>query len=945
MFKKAMILLLAVVIISQTIFPVGVASGFDEANEVDNASFTVSLANAWLHFLNDDGVEISDREKTFIPGETVRIQTNMIYFTHRIWELVPAIAFDTDDGGRSISFVMPESDVEIRNVSATHVYVENGSIEGESDILLPPGKLLPVGTEVTIVADDPQAGYRFSHWEVEWVSNVPGWGRPDRLPEFANPHASTTTFIVTSDTGSLMLPLSLRVRAVFEPTVTDILTYTVTVTDGEILVDNLPYGTIKDVSPGNIVTIRSTLSVRGQTGIRWEATPEVDFEIDNNSNTTFIMPESNIELRAVAIERMSVRINGGTFAEHPNSSRELFEMGIDVGIIANEPQAGYRFSHWELLSSTHVINLEFANYASPETTFAVPRLNSIVAQMTITAIFVPIEDQERFTVTVSNGFIIDGDRFPVSSKDFAPGDTVTVSRVPHIDNILVRWEFTPEIEYVNTEFGTITFTMPASDVEVNAVLVAFTNISVEGGMVNGVISDRFQAGTEVNLVANEPQQGYRFSHWEAEWRGLWIPRPNDLPEISNEPTTTFIVPVQLGSFMIPNPLFIRAVFIPISDDNTTTYSVTVTNAEILVDNSTYGTTKDVLPGDIVTIRSTLSIRGQTGIRWEATPEIDFEIDNNSNTIFIMPESNVELRAVAVERISVRISGGMFEDQPESPRELLEMGAEIGIIANEPQAGYRFSHWELLSSTHAINLEFANYASPETTFTVPRLNSVVAQMTITAVFIPVETQERFTVTVNVGYLDSEHNTFAPGEIVRLRRVAEIPLVGTPRFSHWETAPEVEFISADEFIMPESDVTIRGIMSNTVGVNIFAGTLVVIEGQRWDAIGVDALVEVTANIPQAGYRFSHWEASRWEWNQELGAIISVAFPLEFANSYSSTTTFVVPDLGVNAPHLNITAIFEPIPEEESNSTEILSLSTKNVNLSIQERLIQLKLRRIF
>ena len=176
------------------------------------------------------------------------------------------------------------------------------------------------------------------------------------------------------------------------------------------------------------------------------------------------------------------------------------------------------------------------------------------------------------------------------------------------------------------------------------------------------------------------------------------------------------------------------------------FTVTVIDAW-LRDGRTSG---EFAQGDVVYLDPGAYLPVWIGIRnrlsWEFTPSVEFNSDDLS---FIMPASDIEVRAVRTPCRAMSIIGGEFADPSELTelRELddrwwgfAEFGATVTIRANAIE-GYRLVRWEnILTSCDdwgCILVEFENETASTTTFVVPS-SFEVGEIEIRAVFEPIGT---------------------------------------------------------------------------------------------------------------------------------------------------------------------------------------------------------------
>ncbi|HHX95294.1 MAG TPA: hypothetical protein GX691_05725 [Clostridia bacterium] len=210
---------------------------------------------------------------------------------------------------------------------------------------------------------------------------------------------------------------------------------------------------------------------------------------------------------SVTLTVKALPAEGGT-AKVDKGAGNKFKPGAIVPLVAT-PKPGYSFVNWTI--NGMAISEEAAfNYKMPDT------------RVTITANFVA-DDPEVYMLNVSaspgNGGTVTG------AGSYFAGEKVVVKATPDKDYTFVAWAvMTGEGPEVIGEDPTLTYSMPAEDVEVSAV---FRNANIpehqltllpspqESGriiMQNQHIYDRYPAGTTLRMIA-VPLEGYEFVNW------------------------------------------------------------------------------------------------------------------------------------------------------------------------------------------------------------------------------------------------------------------------------------------------------------------------------------------------------------------------------------------------------------------------------------------------
>lgn len=179
------------------------------------------------------------------------------------WTATPTVQF-MNATRTTTDFIMPESNVKVTAVfAATRSYTI-------IDAITPSGKAA-IGALVEIEAAPSMNGGVFSHWEI-----VEGDGLV-----LADPNSIVTTFVMIDGTVTIKACYSV--------------VYTVIVANGTAKVNGVE---ALDVSPGETVTIEAA-TLPGKEFVEW-TTPTAGVQIANPKQkvTTFVMPESDVEIMA-----------------------------------------------------------------------------------------------------------------------------------------------------------------------------------------------------------------------------------------------------------------------------------------------------------------------------------------------------------------------------------------------------------------------------------------------------------------------------------------------------------------------------------------------------------------------------------------------------------------------------------------------------------------------
>jgi len=604
-----------------------------------------------------------------------------------------------------------------------------------------------------------------------------------------------------------------------------------------------------DFAPGDAVHLAQWRAI-GSTHntLRWESTPTVEFS-PADRGVTFIMPDHSVEVSALQVVQVRAWVQGGTIhsPEFGNQPTAVFEPGFETTLTANRPPAGYRFSHW----SSDVSTLEVADIFAPTTSVTIPDLGT-QTDFRIAAVFVSLENDEngeKFTATITGrGYfqhVINENWVWESIKiaDFAPGEIVRLTHYAETSG-LGGYRFSHWDVTPAVEFtGRHEFIMPASDVEINAVWVETTDLRVQNATYE-ILEGQMLNGIVVGSTIEITANMPAVGYHFSHWVAHFgeVSEPISLEFADQSASTT--------TFIIPevHRLYITAVFVLEEDDD-------------------------------------------------------------------LPGTNDHLTAVTIDggAIDGGAIDGVFEEGclttgQQTP--VFEAGTNLLIVACEPQAGYRFSHWVSEWRGQPFLGDFSNRTAPETTFLVPQ-TSTMDPINIRAVFIPIESGYQVrTIRAEIlvdGESQGSSRHFEPGDVVTLRSQ---PMIGFTAFGHWEVNSEIEVTHLNEegwmayFIMPAHDVEVRAVFIERVLIDIQGGE--VIDANQLGLYPMGSTLEIAANSPQSGYRFSHWVVAPGS---------SVA-SVDFLDSTNPRTSFVVPQLSWLSSTITIIAVFET---DESVQTE--------------------------
>jgi len=598
----------------------------------------------------------------------------------------------------------------------------------------------PAGRPVTITADDAPMDYEFDRWVV--ISGC---------PSIAGDTSSNTTLIMPSNDA--------EVNATYRPK-----KYTLTVTKGS---GDGGY------ESGAEVAITADTPQPGYEFVSW---------VINNGSPEILNAQAPSTILTMGSENASVTATYKALRYDltivSGSGSGSYETGTAVTISADTPQSGYLFDHWVVDSGSVQIDDAYASTT---------QLTTAVGDATVVATYTQIQ----YTLSVGSG---SGDGSYPEGKpvmiiaDVAPDGQefdqwIIVSGDPDIT----------DIHAIST-----TLTMPASDVEVHATYKPIKYaLSVIGGSGDG----SYEAGTPVDITADNAPSGQVFDHWVVNAGSP------DIADI-NAADTTLIMPA--GQV-----------------------SITATYRNLLYTLSVGSGTGDgsYIMAEAVTITADAAPTGQVFDRWvviSGSPEIaNIYV---SSTILTMPAGDVEVSATYTDQsYSLSVVDGSGDGN-------YSMGATITITADAAPSGQVFDKWAV------------NTGSPE----IADANASITTLTMPAGDVEVSATYKYklySLTVNSGTGDGSYPTDATVTItadeLQMGLVFDCWIVNVGR-------PGIEDIysSSTTLTMPANSVEITATYKNQLY------NLTVSNGSGDGDYEEGETVGITADDAPAGQMFDRW-----------------------------------------------------------------------------------------
>ena len=352
------------------------------------------------------------------------------------------------DASPSITVTVPES-----GVISYSLTVNNGT----------GGGVFTEGASVTITANAPAKGKKFSGWTIDGITGL-----------------DTTQTSITFN----MPAGNVTATANYED-----IEYTITVNGGTADKAKAKYG--------ESVTITANAPATGKEFDKWVVTGITLSDEDlAKSTVTFEMPASNVTMEATykdVVYRITVT-NG-------NATPEMAAYQTEVTVTANAPGDDEYFDKWE------VTGLDTTGMDLTKTEI---KFNTPAGNVTFKATYL--------SVTKYGIVIVDGTKDKEVAKE---GETITITaKGAPTGKVFDKWTCETAgvtIEFASATSSKTTFVMPAREIEIKAHFrdvgdAPSVEIKVKGGTGAGVV----KKGESITVTANDPAEGKVFKGWKDE---------------------------------------------------------------------------------------------------------------------------------------------------------------------------------------------------------------------------------------------------------------------------------------------------------------------------------------------------------------------------------------------------------------------------------------------
>ena len=318
------------------------------------------------------------------------------------------------------------------------------------------------GASVTITANAPATGKKFSGWTIDGISGL--------------------------DTTKTSLTFNMPANAVTATANYEDIEYTITVNGGKADKTKAKYG--------ESVTITANAPATGKEFDKWVVTGITLSDEDlAKSTVTFEMPANGVTMEATYKDVVyQVAVTNGT------ATPETAKYQAEVTVTANAPATDMYFDKWEVTG----ITLSDEDLAKSTLTFQMPAEN-----VTFKATYLSVAKYEIV--------VVDGTK----DKEVArAGETITITANPaKPGKVFDKWTCETAgvtIEFASATSSKTTFVMPASNIKIQAHFrdieaAPSIEIKVEGGTGGGT----YKQGDEVTVTAEE-KDGKVFKGWQDE---------------------------------------------------------------------------------------------------------------------------------------------------------------------------------------------------------------------------------------------------------------------------------------------------------------------------------------------------------------------------------------------------------------------------------------------
>ena len=462
-----------------------------------------------------------------------------------------------------------------------------------------------------------------------------------------------------------------------------------------------------DVGENIFLSNGTKLGRVGKMTLNWtyaELLEEAEVELDAELSKYVIGTIPEDDTSATYGYKFPIAVTGGV-AKMGDETVEAAAKGEVITVVADAPEAGQGFYQWSVLNEAVIT---FADEKAESTTFEM-----IAGNVELEAIFTP-----AYTITTNNA--------TASASSAVSGSVVTVTAAaPQKGYQFAGWTVqSGEVVLSDPASITTSFVMGDAAVEITATYEAIPYfITVNGGEASiddAPVTEASIADT-VTLVADTPAAGKVFKEW------VIVSGEGSFADATASTTTLTGV---FGNIEI------------VATYEDATYTITV-------DGGT-ASSETAKMGDEITITAA-SVAGKTFQSWTVeSGGVTLDSTTSATTTFVVGTKNVEITAAYTYiDYTVSIKDGMGKvDGTNGEITNAHVDETIQIAANDPESGYAFIRWNVLSGEIELDNPTLQYTSFEMTSGNVELEAVYAEIVVLE-------ELRFTIPVPVV---GEHPTF-------------------------------------------------------------------------------------------------------------------------------------------------------------------------------------------
>ena len=624
----------------------------------------------------------------------------------------------------------------------------------------------------------------------------------------------------------------------------------------------------------------------GHTFTGWEVDGVPEGTDTSKATITFTMPANNVTLTP------QYKKNTYTLTVDGKDEPRVFDE--DVTVIA-QPVEGKTFTGWKVTGLPTDVDTSKATI-----TFKMPA-NKVTLKAEYTE-----NAPKTYELKVTDAQVTLKDGGAVADLTAVPVGTELVVTAPEkVGYTFDGWEKNGLPADANIDGATITFTMPANNVTLNAKYIANApetyELKVTDAQVTlkdgGAVADLTAVPVGTELVATAPEkEGYTFTGWTA----------TGLPANANidGATITFKMPA--------NKVTLNAKY---TENAPKTYKLDVTDAKVTLKDGSDVADLTAVPVGTELVATAPKRDGYTFTGWEvAGLPADANIDGATIT-FKMPANNVTLKPQYKKNTYTLTVNGKPEQRT--------FGEEVTLIARKPD-GMTFSRWEIKAG---LSADAVNINGDTITFTMP-----ANDVTISAIYdkVPTPDPDPETKTHKLNVLSAQIFLKDGSDVADLTAVpvgTELKAIAyedteTSVFKSWsctglELTEEQRTARVVYFTMPDHDVNLKAEFVTPTNKLDVSGAQVTLKdgGAVADlmAVPVGTELKATADEDTETSVFKSWSCTGLELTEEQRTAHEIYFTMP-DHDVELTAVFEVPATPDPKPDPNPDPKPDPTPDPD-------------------------------